>query len=110
MPEMESNQDLKASIPISIIGELIPLLRSGRDYRGSCPFHNEESKSLSLYVSEGIQQFKCFGCGISGDIIDFVSNYYAKPRLEAEQLTKRLAESVATYLPSAIEVKSWAMV
>jgi len=106
MFEKANGQARKSLIPISLIGELIPLLPSGKDYRGSCPFHDEESKSLSLYVSEDIQQFKCFGCGISGDIIDFLSRYYAKPRLEAEQLAKRLAESVTAYLPPAVEAKS----
>ncbi len=106
MFEKANGQARESLTPISLIGELIPLLPSGKDYRGSCPFHNEEYKSLSLYVSEDMQRFKCFGCGISGDIVDFLSRYYAKPRLEAEQLAKRLAEGVTAYLQSPVEAES----
>lgn len=39
-----------------------------------CPFHAE--KTPSFYVNPQKQIFKCFGCGMGGDVIDFVQAYY----------------------------------
>ncbi len=55
---------------ISIVGEYVQLKRSGSNYKGLCPFHNE--KTPSFMVSEDKQIFKCFGCGEGGDVISFV--------------------------------------
>lgn len=48
--------------------EGVQLRRSGKSYKGRCPFH--EDKTPSFTVKEN--RFKCFGCGASGDVIDFV--------------------------------------
>ena len=45
----------------------------GRYFRVSCPFHSE--KTPSFYVDAERQRFKCFGCGVSGDVIDFVMKH-----------------------------------
>jgi DNA primase (bacterial type) len=44
----------------------------GRNRYAICPFHNEKTASLS--VRNG--RYKCFGCGKSGDVIDFVMDYF----------------------------------
>ena len=103
MSEEASDQGQKLSVPICLIGELIPLSQSGKDYRGSCPFHHEDTKSL--YVSSHAQRFRCFGCGASGDLVDFFSQYYSTPRAEAEQLIARLAESLSEDLVTAVEAR-----
>lgn len=46
------------------------LRRSGNQWTGLCPLHNE--KSPSFFVSTEKERFKCHGCGASGDVIDFV--------------------------------------
>lgn len=55
---------------VDIIGEYVNLKSNGTNYKACCPFHNE--KTPSFMVSESKQIFKCFGCGKSGDVIQFV--------------------------------------
>lgn len=67
-------QTLKSSLDIvTIIGSSILLQKSGHTYRALCPFHAE--KTPSFYVYPENQRFHCFGCGASGDVIEFVSKY-----------------------------------
>jgi 5S rRNA maturation endonuclease (ribonuclease M5) len=62
---------LKA-IPIyDVVKNWVTLKKSHNDYKGLCPFHNEKSPSFTLHVATN--RFKCFGCGASGDAIDFVA-------------------------------------
>ena len=70
-----SIENLKNQVNIvDVIGRIIPLKRAGTNYKGVCPFHNE--KTPSFVVSEQKQIFTCFGCGASGDLIEFVKRYY----------------------------------
>ena len=61
--------ELRARTPLAaIIGRRVKLTRSGRNWKGCCPFHGE--KTPSFYVYE--DGFHCFGCGAHGDAISFV--------------------------------------
>ena len=40
----------------------------------NCPFHNERTASFKIFTDSN--RFKCFGCGVSGDVIDFVRLLY----------------------------------
>ncbi len=55
---------------VDLISGYVGLKKSGKDYAALCPFHQE--KTPSFMVSEGKQIFKCFGCGVGGDIFSFV--------------------------------------
>ncbi len=55
---------------VDIISETVSLKRSGRNYIGLCPFHNDKSPSFS--VSQDKQIYKCFSCGEAGNVITFV--------------------------------------
>lgn len=55
---------------VDVISEKVRLKKSGRNYTGLCPFHNEKSPSFS--VSRDKQIYKCFGCGEAGNVITFV--------------------------------------
>ncbi|MDK7755084.1 MAG: DNA primase [Peptoniphilus harei] len=55
---------------VDLIGEYVDLKRSGSNYMGLCPFHSEKTPSFSVSSSKSI--FKCFGCGVGGDVITFV--------------------------------------
>ena len=52
---------------VDIVSEYLNLKRSGANFVGLCPFHNEKTPSFT--VSETKQFFHCFGCGEGGDVI-----------------------------------------
>lgn len=54
----------------SVFGRAITLRRSGREFVGLCPFHQE--KTASFFVSDAKEFGHCFGCGWHGDVIRFV--------------------------------------
>lgn len=79
---------------VEIISQYIHLKRSGRNYFGICPFHNEKSPSLS--VSPEKQIFHCFGCGVGGNVLTFVRKIEGISFKETIQL---LAEKANITLP-----------
>ena len=52
----------------------VELKQRGSRHVGLCPFHIEKTPSFFVFVED--QKFKCFGCGISGDSIDFIQKMY----------------------------------
>ena len=56
-----------------VIGEFVTLKRSGANYVGLCPFHQDSHPSLS--VSSTKQIFKCFACGHSGNVVSFLMDH-----------------------------------
>ncbi len=79
---------------IDYVSEYVSLKRSGRDYSGLCPFHNE--KSPSFHVSRQKQLYHCFGCGASGNIIQFVMR---TENLDFTDALKLLADKAGIALP-----------
>ena len=68
---VETIVDLKGRMDIvDFVGRYVKLKRAGADYGGLCPFHTERTPSFQ--VSPRWQNFKCCGCGVAGDVIDFV--------------------------------------
>ncbi len=62
-------EELRARTPLTaLIGRRVKLSKSGRNWKGCCPFHNEKSPSFHVYDDH----FHCFGCGVHGDAISFV--------------------------------------
>ncbi|HOA63851.1 MAG TPA: CHC2 zinc finger domain-containing protein, partial [Bacilli bacterium] len=59
----------KVSI-IDVINNYVELKKSGKNYFGLCPFHDDTNPSMS--VSEDKKIFKCFSCGETGNAITFV--------------------------------------
>ncbi|NLK93943.1 MAG: DNA primase [Clostridiales bacterium] len=55
---------------VDVISESVHLKRTGRNFMGLCPFHNDKSPSFS--VSQDKQIYKCFSCGEAGNVITFV--------------------------------------
>ena len=65
-------EDIRQSNDIvDVISQYVRLKRSGRNFFGLCPFHNEKSPSFS--VSPDKQIFHCFGCGVGGNVFTFIS-------------------------------------
>lgn len=56
---------------VEVVGRFVTLTQKGHNHKGCCPFHNESTPSFT--VSENLQRYKCFGCGATGDVIDFVT-------------------------------------
>lgn len=62
---------------VDVVSEFVTLKRSGANYKGLCPFHNE--KTPSFYVSPSRGTCHCFGCGKGGNAVNFI--------MEHEQMT-----------------------
>ena len=61
--------ELRARTPLpGLIGRKTRLLKSGRNWKGCCPFHGEKTPSFYVYDDH----FHCFGCGAHGDAISFL--------------------------------------
>ena len=58
---------------VDIISSYLPLTSKGKNYFGVCPFHDDTNPSMS--VSPDKQIYKCFSCGASGNVFDFIMNY-----------------------------------
>ncbi|MGA2879804.1 MAG: DNA primase [Bryobacteraceae bacterium] len=70
---MDFAEQVKSSVDIvKVIGEYVRLKKAGGSprYTGLCPFHTEKTPSFSVHA--GHQFYKCFGCGVSGDLFKFV--------------------------------------
>ncbi|HET6276653.1 MAG TPA: DNA primase [Candidatus Cybelea sp.] len=62
--------DIRARVDIAaFIGGYVPLKKRGNDLVGLCPFHSEKTPSFHVHPDRGF--FKCFGCGVGGDVITF---------------------------------------
>lgn len=88
--EVRQNSDI-----VDIISQYVHLKRSGRNFFGLCPFHNEKSPSFS--VSPDKQIFHCFGCGVGGNVYTFLSKIEGINFIEAVQI---LAERANIQLPT----------
>jgi DNA primase len=72
---------------VTIISDYVSLKKSGTNYIGLCPFHNEKTPSFS--VSESKQFFHCFGCGEGGDVLTFIMK---KENLDFKDAVQFLAD------------------
>ena len=64
-------EQIKERVPIlELVGQRVKLTKSGRNYKGLCPFHAE--KTPSFYVFPEREGWHCFGCGLGGDVFSYV--------------------------------------
>ncbi len=64
-------EDIKSRIDIvDFISGYVQLKKSGQNWKGLCPFHQEKTPSFT--VNQSKQIFHCFGCGAGGDVITFL--------------------------------------
>ncbi len=63
--EVRSRADI-----VQVIGDIVPLKKSGKDYKACCPFHDEKTPSFYVVPEKGF--YNCFGCGESGDVFAFL--------------------------------------
>ena len=94
----EKINEIRSSVNIvDIISNYIPLTNKGKNYFGICPFHDDHSPSMS--VSPERQMFKCFTCGVGGNVFTFVSKYDDISFIEA-------VKKVAEYANIPLDIKN----
>ncbi len=85
-----TKEDIRQLVDIvELIGEHVALKKSGKNYKGLCPFHAEKTPSFTIQRDTGY--WKCFGCGEAGDAFDFVMR---REKLTFPEALERLAQRV----------------
>lgn len=79
---------------VSVISEYVPLKKSGQNYWGCCPFHNEKTPSFSVTPEKGF--FYCFGCKKAGNVVNFLMEY---DHITYPESLERLANRAHIALP-----------
>ncbi len=83
---------------VDVVSKYVILKKSGANYWGCCPFHNEKTPSFS--VNPAKQFYKCFGCGEGGDVLSFLMKINNQ---SFHEVVKEQAELLGIELPSTFE-------
>lgn len=94
IPDEKKEEIREAADIVEVVEDYVKLKRSGRSYKGLCPFHDENTPSFHVTPDLGI--YKCFGCGESGDVFNFVMEMEGIGFVEA---MRTLAERFGVSLP-----------
>ncbi len=88
--------DIKARLDIlEVVGQRVQLERSGRSYKGNCPFHQERTPSFHVFPDR--QSWRCFGaCATGGDVITFVMR---SENLEFGEAMRQMARNAGITIP-----------
>ncbi|MCI9575787.1 MAG: DNA primase [Clostridiales bacterium] len=70
LPELFLQELKMRNDMVEVASSYVNLKRSGRNFTGLCPFHNEKTPSFHIYTENNT--FYCFGCGAGGDVITFI--------------------------------------
>ena len=79
---------------VAVIGRHVELQRSGRTWKGCCPFHGERTPSFHVYPED--KHFKCYGCGEYGDVFKFLQKLEGK---EFPEVVRSLAAEAGIEIP-----------
>ena len=79
---------------VDVVSQYVVLKKSGANYWGICPFHNDKKPSMSVSPSRGI--FKCFSCGAGGDALAFLVKIQNR---EYKDVILELADKYGIELP-----------
>lgn len=91
----DKKEEIRATADIvEVVGDYVKLKKSGSGFTGLCPFHNE--KTPSFHVTPRLGIYKCFGCGESGDVFNFVM---AMEGISFPESLKSLAERYGIDIP-----------
>jgi len=81
-------EKIRASVSIvDVVSNYVQLKKTGKSYRGLCPFHAE--KTPSFYVDPDKGLYHCFGCGASGNVFTFLMK---KEGLSFSEAVRELAK------------------
>lgn len=95
------NEIRRRSDIVEVVSRYVNLTKTGKNYIGICPFHDDHSPSMS--VSPEKQIYTCFSCGASGNVFTFVSEYEKISFIEAVKL---LGEKAGIGISSDIKVNT----
>lgn len=88
--------NLRNANPIeTVMGGYVNVIRRGRNYVCSCPFHSEKTPSCTIFTDT--QNFYCFGCGAGGDVITFIMKI---ENLTFPEAVKLLAQRAGLEVPA----------
>ena len=91
----EFKQQVKeANDIVSVVSKYVTLNRKGKTWWANCPFHYEKTPSFA--VNEQEQYYHCFGCGVSGDVFNFVQHLESCEFMDA---LKILADNAGLKMP-----------
>jgi DNA primase len=79
---------------VSVISEFVALKKSGKDFKGLCPFHQE--KTPSFFVIPAKEMYYCFGCQKGGNVVNFIMDY---ERMEYPEALRYLAKKAGIEIP-----------
>ena len=79
---------------VDVVSQYVVLKKTGANYWGICPFHNDTKPSMSVSPSKGI--YKCFSCGTGGDALNFLVRIQNR---EYKDVILELAEKFDIELP-----------
>ncbi|MGQ9487279.1 MAG: DNA primase [Armatimonadota bacterium] len=80
---------------VEVVSQYVALKRTGKNFKGLCPFHAEKTPSFT--VNPELQRWRCFGCGQYGDVFDFVMRIENVTFVEAARmLAERLGLAFQT--------------
>jgi DNA primase len=72
---------------VDLVSNYVQLKKTGRSYKGLCPFHQEKTPSFVVFPESG--NFHCFGCGRGGDVFNF---YMGVEHVEFREALQELAK------------------
>ena len=89
-----SADDLKKMVLLHDVASAVcKLEKRGSEWWTCCPFHGEDTPSFKISEHKGCEVFKCFGCGKSGSVVDFIELH---EHLTTAEAFKRLNELAGT--------------
>ena len=99
IPQETIDRIFEAARIEEIVGDFVDLKKTGVNYKGRCPFHDEKTPSFVVSPTKGI--YKCFGCGKGGNSIMFVqelqgANYPEALRYVAAKYNIEIVEESLT--------------
>ncbi len=81
---------------VDVVSRYVTLSKTGQNYRGLCPFHNEKTPSFTVTPTR--QMFYCFGCGTGGDVFSFLMS---RERFGFVEAVTELAQQVGIEIPAS---------
>ena len=90
---------------VEVVSQYVKLTKAGRNYKGLCPFHGENTPSFVVSPDKGI--YKCFGCGEGGNAVSFLSHLeglsYPEAVLHLAKAANIQTDLVQNFIPSKKE-------